>query len=247
MPAVQAALIQSLSFLIVLMLAYGMPLLAGIQLMVAVAAVLQGVIASLVSRLCRLAPWWQIIQFVFPMALVMTLALQLSPHVFLAAFLVFWGLYWSTFRTQVPFYPSNQTVWRVVADFVPENRSIRFIDIGSGFGGLALYLAARRPQSIFAGIELAPVPWFASWVRAHMTRGGAHFIRGDYDRLNFASYDVIFAYLSTAAMPALWEKACAEMRAGTLLLSYEFLIPGVKPHVTRIPIEGGPTLYGWYM
>lgn len=247
MPAVQAALIQSLSFLIVLILAYGMPLLAGIQLMVAVAAVLQGGIASLVSRLCRLAPWWQFIQFIFPVALVMTLALQLSPHIFLAVFLIFLGLYWSTFRTQVPFYPSNQAVWSAVADFVPENRSIRFIDIGSGFGGLALYLAAQRPQSIFAGIELAPVPWFTSWIRAHITSGRTRFIRGDYGHLNFASYDVIFAYLSPAAMPALWEKAYAEMRGGTLLLSYEFLIPGVKPHVTRVPIEGGPTLYGWYV
>jgi hypothetical protein len=62
-----------------------------------------------------------------------------------------------------------------------------------------------------------------------------------------SDYDVVFAFLSPAAMPALWRKASAEMRPGTLLLSYEFSIPGTTPHIIDHPVENGPALYGWYM
>jgi SAM-dependent methyltransferase len=132
-----------------------------------------------------------------------------------------------------------------VAKALPAGRPIRFIDIGSGFGGLVMHLAAQRPESSFQGIELAPLPWLASRVRAAVAGSRAHFFRGDYARLDFADYDVIFAYLSPAAMPALWDKACHEMRPGTLLLSYEFPIPGVQPSLTIEPGELGPLLYGW--
>jgi predicted O-methyltransferase YrrM len=72
-------------------------------------------------------------------------------------------------------------------------------------------------------------------------------MRGDYGRLDFADYDVVFAYLSPAAMPALWSKARAEMRPGTLLLSYEFPIPGVQSHVTSSFDARGCAVYGWHM
>jgi hypothetical protein len=80
-----------------------------------------------------------------------------------------------------------------------------------------------------------------------MSRGKSRFIRGDYEHLDFVSYDVVFAYLSPAAMPALWEKARAEMQSGALLLSYEFTIPDIEPHLISTPVDGGPVLYGWYM
>jgi hypothetical protein len=110
-----------------------------------------------------------------------------------------------------------------------------------------LHLARRRKDSVFIGIELAPLPWFVSLVRRYSQRSSARFIRGDYDRLDFASYDVVFAYLSPAAMPALWHKARAEMRPGALLLSYEFNIPGAAPDLSVAAEGNGPALFGWYM
>jgi len=71
-------------------------------------------------------------------------------------------------------------------------------------------------------------------------------MRGDYRALDFAQYDVVFAYLSPAAMPALREKAQAEMRPGTLLLSYEFGFAGMPPDVTLPVAPNGTVLYGWY-
>ena len=247
-PAVQAALIQSGCFLIVLGIAHGASLLGGAQITVAVAAILQGTLAAGVSRMRGMASWWLLIQLLFPIALVAALALQLPPVIFLIAFVALLGWYWSTYRTQVPFYPSGRSAWQAVEDLLPKDRQVRFIDIGSGLGGLVLYLSQRNRRGAFTGIEIAPLPWFASRLRAWFSRSSARFVRGDYGRVDFADYDVVFAYLSPAAMPALWRKAEAEMRPGSLLLSYEFDIAGAEPDLIRMPGgDGGPLLYGWYM
>lgn len=244
-PAVQALAIQCASLLPTFMLVYGIRMLAGVQVTLALAALLQGAVAAVISRWWRLAPWWLPIQFLFPPALMAVHALQLPPTIFLIAFVLLLGLYWTTYQTQVPFYPSGPAAWEAVAGLLPQDRPVRFIDIGSGLGGLVLNLAARRPESDFVGIELAPLPWLASLLRKRLVRSQGRFVRGDYGRLDFAHYDVVFAYLSPAAMPGLWQKASAEMRPGTLLLSYEFPVPGVTPDITVTPEPSGTALYGW--
>lgn len=247
LPAVRALLIQLASFFLALPLHHFLSAHTEAQLAPAGFALMQGAIAAAISRWFGLAPWWLLIQSVFPIALVITLSLQLPPFIFLAAFIMLLGLYWSAFRTQVPFYPSGPATWSAVADMLPRDRPIRFVDIGSGLGGLVLRLAEQRPESTFIGVELAPLPWLASLLRGRIRRSAARFIRNDYERLDFASFDVVFAYLSPAAMPALWHKATTEMRAGSLLLSYEFAIPDADPDVVSTPADGGPALYGWYM
>ena len=55
-----------------------------------------------------------------------------------------------------------------------------------------------------------------------------------------------FAYLSPAAMSALWRKASCEMRPGTKLLSYEFLIAEKAPDISIVPTGRGAPLYVWH-
>ncbi|RJG01212.1 class I SAM-dependent methyltransferase [Noviherbaspirillum sedimenti] len=211
------------------------------------AALIQGALAAMLSAWRRLAPWWLPIQLLFAPALVAMHGLQLPPLLFLGLFILLLLLYWSSFRTQVPYYPSTKAVWQAVAGLLPPHRPLRCIDIGSGFGGLVLHLAAMRPDSLIAGIELAPLPWLVSRLRARLQHSRARFMRGDYLDLDFADYDVVFAYLSPAAMPALWEKAHSEMRPGTLLLSHEFAIPGRAADLVVAPRRNAPVLYGWRM
>lgn len=247
-PAVQAMSVQACAFIVVLGIGRVASLASDSQLTLVQAALLQGVIAAALSHWRRLPSWWLVIQSGFPIALVATLSLQLPPVVFLIAFVALLALYWTTFRTQVPFYPSGPDAWHAVAALLPAGRPVQVVDIGSGLGGLVLHLSKARKESGFTGIEIAPLPWLVSLLRSRIARSdNARFVRGDYGRLDFASYDVVFAYLSPAAMPALWSKARAEMRTGALLLSYEFDIPGVEPDVAVTPGGSGPLLYGWRM
>lgn len=241
----QALVLQCGAFLPTLLVVY---LLArsGATLSYFDAALIQGLLACALTGLRKLAVWWLGIQLVFPLALTQGLAAHAPSWLFLAGFLFLLALYWSTFRTQVPYYPSGKRVWDEVAKLLPQDRPVLAIDIGSGLGGLVLDLAARRPESHFVGIELAPLPWLASRLRALLSGSRARFVRGDYERLDFSQYDAVFAYLSPAAMSALWRKAAAEMRPGTMLLSYEFLIAEKTPDLTILPIGRGPALYVWH-
>jgi SAM-dependent methyltransferase len=137
-------------------------------------------------------------------------------------------------------------VWDAVASLLPARKNLRVIDIGSGLGGLVLDLAGRRPGIEALGVELAPLPWLVSRLRARLAGSRARFIRGDYERLDFAQYDLVFAYLSPAVMKALWCKAAREMRPGSVLLSYEFVIDERLPNRTVYPTQGGPALYIWH-
>jgi hypothetical protein len=204
----------------------------------------QGGWAALLAVRAGLAPWWRLIGFLFPLAVLGASALAVPPAVFLAVFLLFVAVYWSTFRTQVPYYPSGRQAWDLVAAALPQ-RPLNIIDIGSGLGGFVLDLARRRPDCDVSGIELAPLPWCASRLRAVAARSRAHFVRGDYERLNFGHYDVVFAYLSPAAMDSLWRKAQREMRHGSLLFSYEFVMGEREPDRRFVTTDGKRILYLW--
>lgn len=245
-PAIRALLFQLLALVVVASVAISLSILVDMNLPLLAAAGLQGLLAALLSRRF-LAPWWFSIQFLFPISAVAFNAFHLPSTIYLCGFIVFVALYWSTFRTQVPFYPSNRVVWNEVANMLPTGRPLRFIDIGSGLGGLVMHLAALRPDSAFMGIELAPLPWLASRIRASMLRSTGTFLRGDYNALDFSQFDAVFAYLSPAAMPALWRKAQSEMRPGTVLLSYEFPIPETEPQIILQCGKRGEALYVWRM
>lgn len=246
-PAVRAFLLQVLAFFATLVVLSVAEIVIDGETPLPVWAALQGAFAALLSRWSRLAKWWVVIQLFFPGFVLAAQAIHLPPLIFLGIFVVLLTLYWTTFRTQVPFFPSTRTTWEAVAKLLPQGGPIHFVDIGSGFGGLVLHLAALRPDSCVSGVELAPLPWFVSRMRAGLARSRGQFFRRDYLELNLADYDVVFAFLSPAAMPALWEKAREEMRKGSLLLSYEFPISGATPEIVLPTDDRGASLYGWRM
>lgn len=245
LPGVQALAIQLVTLALLFVLLLAADALFGWQVSIGVAALLQGAVAAALSYWRRLPVWWLPIQFCFPVALLLVYALDLSPSIFLGAFVLLLLVYWTPFRTRVPLFLSGESVWENVAALLPQNSSVRFIDIGSGLGGLVLYLSKQFPHSTCTGVELAPLPWFISWLRGGFTRSSARFVRGDYNNLDFSQFDVVFAFLSPAAMSALWEKAHSEMPDGSLLLSYEFIVPGIKPDIVIDGNSGDSMLYGW--
>jgi hypothetical protein len=255
-PALRALLVQCLAYVPTLVTIWLMAR-SGLAPSWTSAALAQGSWAALLSlalaRRLKLAAWWHAIAFLFPPVVLLAQmsadAFALPPALFLGVFLFMLLLYWSTFRTQVPYYPSGRGAWDVVAAELPApvpSRPLSVIDVGSGLGGFVIDLARRRPDCAVSGIELAPLPWLASAVRARLGGSRARFLRGDYERLDFGAYDVVFAYLSPAAMEGLWRKAAAEMRPGSMLFSYEFTIPGRQPDRRFVTTNSGKVLYLWH-
>ncbi|WP_394778596.1 class I SAM-dependent methyltransferase [Undibacterium sp.] len=210
-----------------------------------IAVILQSCFAAGIAFLRGMDWWWWCIQLLFPPAVVVFLAAGFPPSYFLFGFLFLLLLFWSTYRTQVPYYPSRSSLFPFVRDLLPAGKPVQFIDIGSGLGGLVMSLAKVRRDAGFTGVEIAPLPWGISYLRAKLGRSNARFLLQNYLELDLQFYDVVFAYLSPAAMPDLWKKAKSEMRAGAMLLSYEFVIPGAEPDLCINTGDNAPILYAW--
>ena len=121
----------------------------------------------------------------------------------------------------------------------------RLLDLGCGFGGLLLQLAAIAPAGTVGGggnCAAARAGGMAAAARVPECRVR----RGDLWRLDLAQYDVVYAFLSPAPMSALWEKVRREMRPGTLFVSNSFPVPGVGPdRVIALAGRGARNLYVW--
>jgi SAM-dependent methyltransferase len=207
--------------------------------------------AGALPALCSLVKnrsevWWSILHLAFPVLAYGTLELKISPMYFLGAFLILAGFNFRAASNRVPYFPSGPATWAAVEGALPAGRAIRFVDIGSGLGGLNFHLAKRRPESDFIGVEISPLPWLASRVRA-IGRRNCSFERGDYNRLDLGEFDVVFAYLSPAVMLDVWGKARREMRPGSMLLSFEFDAPGAPPAQVVLAGRGGRPLHLWVM
>jgi len=211
---------------------------------------LQSMIATTIATCVGMAVWWRWIHFFFPIALWMMSIVQVPSSVYLLGFIFTLALYWTTFKTRVPFYPSRPAVWQALFHYMQQrsaHQPLRMIDIGSGLGDLSMYIAQKRPNDVVEGIEIAPLPWLISKVRSHIKRSNAKFTIGNYEKLNFADYDIVFAYLSPAAMPNLWKKASQEMRKGSVLISLEFDIPEALPPQVIHTGKSTPKLFVWRM
>ena len=214
-------------------------------------ALLCGVIAATLSQLLKLARWWLFIQLLFAPALVLMLYINIPPVVYLAAFIIMLLVYWSTFKSQVPFYLSSIRVWQTLEEILPpaqENKKFTFMDIGSGLGGVLTHLAVARPQGRYFGVENAPLPYFLSWLRIKLGKhANCQVLWGDLWSCDLAAYDIVFAYLSPAPMEQLWHKVKKEMRPGTLFVSNSFPFAQHPPEysITLDDLHHS-TLYIWH-
>ncbi len=174
---------------------------------------------------------------------------NIPAGVYLGAFLLLVLFYWSTFRTRVPLYLSDRKAWQAMTSLLPEAQAFRFIDLGSGLGGVPFYLEQRFPQGQFFGTEIAPAPWLISRLRAWYKRSRVVFMRRDYAAIDLSEFDVVFAFLSPAAMPDLWQQAQAQMHSGSLFVSLSFArsMHGQPDQVVSLAEGARHTLYVWKM
>ncbi|MCW5623938.1 MAG: class I SAM-dependent methyltransferase [Burkholderiales bacterium] len=206
----------------------------------------QGIIAAAVGGVIGLQWWWIPLNIALPLVVRGTLALELEPLWFLGAFGVLGSVYWTTFRTRVPLFLSNAETCAALVDLLPTDRPFRFLDIGCGIGTVLRALPSHRPNGSFEGVEIAPVPYLIARWRAAIS-GRFHVSRRDLWTEDLSRYDVVYAFLSPVPMADLWNKARAEMRPGTLLISNTFPVDGV-PADRILPLQGrGRTLHIWHL
>jgi hypothetical protein len=244
-PSIIALLLQLAAFALAALSAQ----IFSLHLAPIVFSLLCGAFAAVLSRIIDLARWWLIIQFAFAPALVLMLALDIPPVIFLIAFILMLAVYWSTFRTQVPLYLSSNKVWQALETKLPPTQPFTFIDLGSGIGGVLTHLAQTHAHGYFHGVEAAPLPFLWSWLRIKLGRHIQCTVNwGSLWNSDLSQYDVVFAYLSPVPMDALWRKAKQEMRPGCVFISNTFAVHDQPPQET-ISVDDlhHSKLYCWRM
>ena len=243
-PLLRAAAVQIGASLLVL--ALGISGVTGGNASAMALAVAQGIAAACLARAWAMDSWWLPIHALFVPGLIWMLGFAMSPLYPLAAFLVLLAMYGGVFRTRVPLFLSSRAAVKAVAGLLPVRQDFVFLDLGCGMGGVLRGLARQRPEGHYCGIEAAPVPFLLSWLRAAFGSNAGSIRWGDFHDLDLAHYDVVYAYLSPAAMDDLWCKARREMCPGSLLISNGFAIPGVRPTAT-LATDGDSKLFLWRM
>jgi hypothetical protein len=143
-----------------------------------------------------------------------------------------------TLRLGTPPWPSSSRARRVLLEAVPPESAIdgEILELGCGWGGLALALAARYPDRRVLGVELSPVPWAVARLRVLAGRVGNLEIRpADLHRVDLSGAGLIVCYLHREAMGRLADRARAEARPGTWIVSNTFGLGDGRP-VARLSV-----------
>ena len=69
--------------------------------------------------------------------------------------------------------PSSGAARRRIVELVPADLEGTILELGSGWGGLAVALARRFPAAQVVAYELSPVPWIVARIRAAIGIGHA--------------------------------------------------------------------------
>lgn len=167
--------------------------------------------------------WWWIIHAFFLPLILLAQQFDIAPVWYLFGFILLWLVFSPAITSRVPLYLSGEQALRQLEGLLLPD--MRVLDLGAGTGTVLRWLARRRSDVGLTGIEQAFLPWLMGRLTLSSR---VRWLRGDYADLNLGDYDVVYAFLSPAAMLALWEKAQVEMKPGSLLISNTFAVPGVE-------------------
>ena len=187
-----------------------------------------GGVALLFATLSRQPWWWRVIHAGFMPLIWATHQLAIDPGWFLLAAILLLLVYRGALTGQVPLYLSNKQTVQVLADLLAERGDSRFLDLGAGLGSTTVPLADALPDSHFTGYENAPLTWLVGLLLS-VGRPNIRWRWDDLWQAHLGDYDVVYAFLSPAPMPQLWEKVQAEMKPGSLFISNSFPVPGATP------------------
>ena len=226
MPALRALLIQLAATLLATGCLFAADRLGWLAPSAITWALLQGGTAALLAAALHTERWWLLLHLAFAPGVVLALRWPVPPAVYLGLLSLSLLVFGLPFRTRVPLFLSSRSAVAVLAQWLPQG-SYSIVDVGSGTGRFVTQMARLRNDCRVTGLELAWLPWAWSWL---VTRrlSNAQVGRKDFWQHSLEPYEVVYAFLSPVPMPALWDKARREQRAGSWLISNSFVVPGVQ-------------------
>jgi SAM-dependent methyltransferase len=200
--------------------------------------------AYVTARFQQLPVSWTLINALLPLAAALNLSVEIPGWLFSVPFVLLALTYAPALWTRVPYYPTPRAAYALLLAELPSDRPFTFIDIGCGFGDLLRFLSERRPLGQFIGIEVGPLPWFVANIRTIFSRRkNLSILYRDMWRYPLSDVDVVYTFLSPAAMPRIWQKVSAELRPGSKFITLAFPVPSKSDEMIAVKDQKASKLY----
>ena len=128
------------------------------------------------------------------------------------SFFLFSILYWTLKVGISPMFSSIKAT-KFISKQVIKNNSDTIVDLGSGWGSLALYIAIKNPKKQVIGYELSFFPYYLSKLLIILFRlKNLKFYRKDFFQIEFFEDNLYITYLYPKGMEKLEQKIKDENR-----------------------------------
>ncbi len=132
---------------------------------------------------------------------------------------------WTFLKTGTAPMPSFGKARRAMLASAEIGSAGPIIDLGSGWGTLALAFARKYPDHWVIGYELSLVPYLASFLLKLISRqGNLAFYRRNFFEADLSGAGLLLCYLSPRGMLLLGEKLDNELRGDAHLVSNTFAL-----------------------
>lgn len=120
--------------------------------------------------------------------------------------------------------PSNRKARKALFELLPMEVKGTILELGAGFGHLALPLAKRYPNLIVA-YEISPLPYLIlKMLKLILRLHNLKVLRQDFFKSSFRESGLCVCYLYPAGMQKLKRKFQEELKEGALIVSNTFTI-----------------------
>lgn len=157
---------------------------------------------------------------------------MLSVHIVILVlvFLVLVSIVWTTLRLGISPMPSSAKARQaMLAEGGKAGEGI-IVDLGSGWGTLAMAFARQYPQRQVIGYELSFFPWLISVLLKNIfVLNNLVFYRRNFFDADLSNAAVLLCYLYPRGMTALRDQLSSAAMGGTLVISNTFALPEFKP------------------
>ncbi len=147
------------------------------------------------------------------------------------------SILWSTVRTGMPPMPSLGRAPRAMLELVPVPPEGGIVDMGSGWGTLAVRFARRFPQTSVVGYEVSFFPWLVSVLLARVMRlDNLRFVRRDFRDAELEGVAVLLCFLMPEGMQAVAQRLERDPGSVRWVISHCFALRGREPEtVVELP------------
>jgi hypothetical protein len=142
--------------------------------------------------------------------------------VLVMAFILVW-----TIKNGISPAPTTRKIRKAIIPLLPEHIEGTIVELGSGWGGMALFFAEKYPNAHVVAFETSFIPWLVSIARAWCShQKNIHFKRKDFFLQPLSHTKLLFCYLSAPLMSRLQEKLVRDKVSGAAIISHTFALPG---------------------